>query len=41
MSSFASAEEQYYDYDRYMRNLDDQHDEGCECDDCVDPEDDD
>lgn len=33
MSSFSSAEAQYYDYDRYMRNLD--CDEGCVCDDCT------
>ena len=40
MSAFGRAEDQYYDYDRYMRNLDDQHDEGCSCEDCEEEDDD-
>ena len=32
MSSFASAEAQYYDYDRYLKqNCDDE----CECEECM------
>jgi hypothetical protein len=33
MSAFSRAEDQYYDYDRYMSNLD--CEEGCKCDDCT------
>jgi hypothetical protein len=36
MSSFSRAEEQYYDYDRYMRNI--ECDDDCECDECTDPD---